>query len=66
MDAMGWQTFTWVTRVCVGDLIAVFPEGEAMPAAARTRPYFGHEDLPDHVRARARRWPEINGEERQR
>jgi hypothetical protein len=46
--ATGLQTFTWVTGVCVGDLIAVFPEVEAMPAAARTRAHFGHEDLPDH------------------
>jgi hypothetical protein len=49
----------------VGDLVAVFPEVEAMPVAARTRAYFGHKDLPDHVRARARCWPEANGEERQ-
>jgi len=50
----------------VGDLVAVFPEVEAMPAGTRTRAYFGDEDLPDHVRSRARCWPEANGEERQR
>jgi hypothetical protein len=66
MGATGLQTFTRVTGVCVGDPVAVFPEVEAMPAAAGTRAYFGDGDLPDHVRGRARCGPEANGEERQR
>jgi hypothetical protein len=56
----------FVTGLCVADLAAVATEVKPTPAGARTRACFGHEDLPDRVRAHARCWPAVNGEERRR